>query len=153
MSALGATSVASVQLSALGTVHAGDFTLVSPNDAGLAMASLNRPKTLIGMMSTFSEASPACRVELKSPESAEERRGRCRRSERYLPMSGQIEHHDAFLLRHRAGRAICASVFSRGRAVTFACTWAAEADPARLRLTLTRMSLAPIQTAYTQRRG
>ena len=68
---MGATSVAAVQLSALAVVHAGVVTLVSPNDAGLAMTSLNRPNMFIGMMSTFSDVSAACRVELKSPERAE----------------------------------------------------------------------------------
>src|SRR5204862_1605310 len=115
--------VARVQLSELGVVHAGVVTLVSPNDAGLAMTSLNSPNMFIGMMSTLSEASPACSVELKSPESAENGALGVDNPRGVLPMSGRLKTmmRCAPALRSRA---ICASV-SVAAVVILACTWAA----------------------------
>ena len=111
------------------------------------MISLNSPKTLIGMMSTFSDVSPACSVELKSPESAENGALGVDNPRGVLPMSGRLKTmmRCAPALRSRA---ICASV-SVAAVVILACTWAAVSKPEPAAETLTRMSLAPIQTVYT----
>ena len=62
-------------------------------------------------------------------------------------MSGRLNTMIRFAPASRS-RAICARE-SVAAVVMFACSWLAEIKPAPAAETLTKMSLAPIQTAYT----
>src|SRR5439155_25986374 len=88
--ALGATSVAAVQLSALGVVHAGVVALASPKAAGLAMISAKNRLMLTGTMSTLSDVRPACSVELNKFESAVNGAAGCDRPNGVCPISGKL---------------------------------------------------------------
>ena len=59
------------ELKVVAVVHAGVVTLVIANADGSASSSANRPLMFTGTMSTLSEASPACNVELNRLDSAE----------------------------------------------------------------------------------